>query len=75
MDDDGRPSAPTDINSEKKTSSDEELQQGTQSPVAADVPPDGGYGWICVIAVFLVNAHTWGVNSVFVDFPRSRTIG
>ena len=26
------------------------------------VPPDGGYGWICVACVFLVNAHTWGLN-------------
>lgn len=29
-----------------------------------DVPPDGGYGWVCVACVFLINAHTWGVNSV-----------
>lgn len=28
------------------------------------VPPDGGYGWICVACVFLVNAHTWGLNFV-----------
>ena len=25
---------------------------------------DGGYGWVCVACVFLVNAHTWGLNSV-----------
>ena len=31
---------------------------------AADVPPDGGYGWVCVACVFMVNAHTWGLNSV-----------
>ncbi|KAB8291247.1 hypothetical protein EYC80_009934 [Monilinia laxa] len=30
-----------------------------------DVPPDGGYGWICVACVFLINAHTWGVNSSY----------
>lgn len=29
-----------------------------------DVPPDGGYGWVCTACVFLVNAHTWGINSV-----------
>jgi len=29
-----------------------------------DVPPNGGYGWICVFCVFWVNAHTWGINSV-----------
>jgi hypothetical protein len=29
-----------------------------------DVPPDGGYGWVCVVCVALMNAHTWGVNSV-----------
>lgn len=28
------------------------------------VPPDGGYGWVCVASVFLINAHTWGINSV-----------
>jgi hypothetical protein len=29
-----------------------------------DVPPDGGYGWVCTACCFLINAHTWGVNSV-----------
>ena len=28
------------------------------------VPPDGGYGWVCVVCVFLINAHTWGLNFV-----------
>lgn len=31
---------------------------------ARDVPPDGGYGWVCVACVFWINAHTWGINSV-----------
>lgn len=30
-----------------------------------DVPPDGGYGWVCTICVFLINANTWGVNSAW----------
>ncbi|KAL1582092.1 hypothetical protein WHR41_09172 [Cladosporium halotolerans] len=28
-----------------------------------DVPPDGGYGWVVAACVFLINVHTWGVNS------------
>lgn len=28
------------------------------------VPPDGGYGWVCVASVFMINAHTWGLNFV-----------
>ena len=28
------------------------------------VPPNGGYGWVCVVCVFLINAHTWGINFV-----------
>lgn len=33
-----------------------------------DVPLDGGYGWMCSICVFLINAHTWGVNSAWGGF-------
>lgn len=28
-------------------------------------PPDGGYGWVCVACTFLINAHTWGINSSY----------
>ncbi|KAL4733200.1 MFS transporter [Aspergillus similis] len=31
-------------------------------------PPDGAYGWICVVAVFFINAHTWGINSCYAVF-------
>lgn len=26
--------------------------------------PDGGYGWVCVVGMLLITAHTWGVNGV-----------
>lgn len=29
-----------------------------------DVPPDGGYGWVCTACVMTMNANTWGVNAV-----------
>jgi hypothetical protein len=35
-----------------------------------DVPPDGGYGWVCTFCVFMIEANTWGVNScwgIFLD--------
>jgi hypothetical protein len=25
---------------------------------------EGGYGWVCVVCTFFINAHTWGINSV-----------
>ena len=35
---------------------------------SAEAPPspplDGGYGWVCVLACFCVNAFTWGVVAV-----------
>lgn len=31
----------------------------------ADLPPDGGYGWISCICVVLVMFSTWGANSSF----------
>jgi MFS family permease len=33
-----------------------------------DVPPNGGYGWVCVAACATINAHTWGLNSAYAVF-------
>ncbi|MDI1488114.1 MAG: hypothetical protein OHK93_007388 [Ramalina farinacea] len=44
---------------------------GTQAIDREYVPPDSGYGWVCVVCVFMVNAHTWGLNfayGVFLDY-------
>ena len=35
------------------------------------LPPDGGYGWVCVLACFCVNAFTWGVVAVGLHFHPS----
>ncbi|KAJ5280977.1 hypothetical protein N7478_006349 [Penicillium angulare] len=42
-----------------------------------DVPPDGGYGWVCIACVFWINAHTWGINSsygVFLSYYLSHDV-
>lgn len=36
---------------------DEDIAQGEE------VLTDGGYGWVCVAGVFLVTAHSWGINT------------
>ena len=46
-----------------KSAQDAEFTQDRNSQ-EENTSPDGGYGWVCVACIFLVNAHTWGVNSV-----------
>ncbi|RAL17226.1 MCT family MFS transporter [Aspergillus homomorphus CBS 101889] len=49
----------------------------TESKYEQDVPPDGGYGWVCVACVFWINAHTWGINSsygVFLSYYLSHDV-
>ncbi|KAH7095505.1 major facilitator superfamily domain-containing protein [Paraphoma chrysanthemicola] len=48
-------------------------QPETTTPIEAlrkevDVPPNGGYGWVCVAACATINAHTWGLNSAYAVF-------
>jgi MFS family permease len=28
-------------------------------------PPDGGYGWVCLVAVFFINGFVWGIIASF----------
>ncbi|TVY81578.1 putative transporter MCH2 [Lachnellula suecica] len=50
----------------EKTIGESGPEEGQQEvPKTPDVPPDGGYGWVCVACVALINAHTWGVNSSY----------
>jgi len=48
-------------------SSDTDIELQTQAPNSEGPEkrlPEGGYGWVCVVSVFLINGHTWGINSV-----------
>ena len=44
--------------------SDEQLPLGINFTEQEYVPPNGGYGWVCVACVFLINTHTWGLSFV-----------
>lgn len=36
-----------------------------------DVPPDGGYGWICVASCSMINFFSWGVVAVIINVGHS----
>jgi hypothetical protein len=45
-----------------------EPESGFNVATIEDIPPDGGYGWICTVCVFMINANTWGVNACWAIF-------
>ncbi|KAI1443952.1 MFS general substrate transporter [Annulohypoxylon stygium] len=38
------------------------------SPQPQDEFKEGGYGWVVILGVFILNAHTWGLNSSYSVF-------
>ena len=63
-------------NASERTLDVEQSGVTTDSKDAEDVPSDGGYGWVCVACNFLINGHTWGVNSsygVFLSYYLSHS--
>ncbi|KAK4242316.1 major facilitator superfamily domain-containing protein [Achaetomium macrosporum] len=52
---------------EKGIASDESPSGETDSPGEGEFK-EGGYGWVVVVSVSLVNAHTWGLNSSYAVF-------
>ena len=61
----------SDLRLDGLSSGSEKDPEGSVSAEAAqkheqqDEPPNGGYGWVCVACVALINAHTWGINSSY----------
>jgi hypothetical protein len=55
---------------EKTSSSGTEAIRNTTDPEQhvetdgeRDEPPDGGYGWVVVVAIVFMTAATWGVSA------------
>ncbi|KAI0866403.1 major facilitator superfamily domain-containing protein [Xylaria cubensis] len=57
---------------ENQTENEAQLEQQRSQPrpqtQAQDEFKEGGYGWVVVIAVAFLNAHTWGLNSAYAVF-------
>jgi hypothetical protein len=73
---DQSPEAPNVANDSEKSSLDEQLATTTQLEKVdsvADVPPDGGYGWVVVGCLLWINANSWGVNGVSLSQLRSAS--
>lgn len=54
------------MNAEQQDDRNEQLeeQEKTKPTQRTEDEQDGGYGWLCVVAMLLITAHTWGVNGV-----------
>jgi hypothetical protein len=65
--DESKLTAPGLLSNTLKASNSLDQQLESDAPYAReceDVPPNGGFGWVCVVCLHLINGHTWGLNSV-----------
>jgi MFS family permease len=53
----------TNLPASERTDKDVEVPEDATE--AEDIPPNGGYGWVCVVAACALNASAWGLNSAF----------
>ncbi|KAI0204987.1 major facilitator superfamily domain-containing protein [Astrocystis sublimbata] len=63
----GHPRSPTMDDSTQSETQSVQLQEQPQ-PQPQDEMKEGGYGWVVVVAVAFMNAHTWGLNSAYAVF-------
>ncbi|KAF1831374.1 MFS general substrate transporter [Decorospora gaudefroyi] len=49
----------------KTSSRDEDAEKVQSEQKEVDTPPNGGYGWVVVACVLMINAHTWGLNAAY----------
>lgn len=43
-----------------------------ETNIEVDPSQDGLYSWICVVCVFLINMHTFGINGVSLLIPSGN---
>lgn len=60
--------------SKKNDAYTNDLEAPLTSAEVEDVPPNGGYAWVCCGAVFFINIFTWGPTSVSVEHVETRVI-
>lgn len=63
------PSSPSSLSSGSQAEHEFEYLESDNVATQEDIPPDGGYGWVVTACVFIINAHTWGINSVRTEPP------
>ncbi|KAH8883981.1 MFS general substrate transporter [Thozetella sp. PMI_491] len=55
---------------EERPKNEKQVSDGSPTNSESGEPEfqEGGYGWVVVLSVWLINAHTWGLNSSFAVF-------
>lgn len=66
------PSSPSSLSSGSQAEHEFEYLESDNVATQEDIPPDGGYGWVVTACVFIINAHTWGINSVRTEPPIQK---
>ncbi|KAL1868733.1 hypothetical protein Daus18300_005867 [Diaporthe australafricana] len=60
------------VDVDEKSNKDDSAVDSESSDQEQPQPPkefkEGGYGWVVVLVVFLINFHTWGMNSAYAVF-------